>query len=58
MPDIEKIKQNQQLSEVTAKIFALDKDESTFLSGWIALDRTLNRFISILLEEINLLGEK
>ncbi|MBY9010375.1 MAG: hypothetical protein KGD74_10970 [Candidatus Lokiarchaeota archaeon] len=53
MPDFEKIKQNQRFSEVTAKIFALDKDESTFLSGWIALDRTLNQLISSLLKEIN-----
>lgn len=53
MPDLEKIRQNQMVPEVTAKFFTLHKDESTYLSGWIALDRTLNRFISILLEEIN-----
>ncbi len=53
MPDFEKIKQNQQLSEVTAKFFALYKDESTYLSGWIGLDRTLSQFTSMLLEEIN-----
>ncbi|MBY8988104.1 MAG: hypothetical protein KGD61_06585, partial [Candidatus Lokiarchaeota archaeon] len=53
MPDFEKIKQNQQLPEVTANFFALYKDESTYLSGWIALDRTMNQFFSQLLEEIN-----
>ena len=53
MPDFEKIKRNQQLPKVTVKFFALYKDESTYLSGWIALDKTLNQFISILLEEIN-----
>jgi hypothetical protein len=53
MPDFKRIKQNQQLPKVTAKIFALDKDEITFLSGWIALDSTLNQFNSLLLDEIN-----
>lgn len=53
MPDFEKIKQNQQFPKVTANFFALYKDESTYLSGWIALDRTLSQFISKLLEEIN-----
>jgi len=53
MPDFEKIKQNQQLPEVTANIFALDKDESIFLSGYITLASSLNQFISLLLEEIN-----
>ena len=52
MPDFEKIKQNQRFSEVTAKIFALDKDESTFLSGWIALEENLKQFISVLREEM------
>jgi len=53
MPDFEKIKQNQQLPEVVSKFFALYKDENTCLSGWIALDRTLSQFTSLLLEEIN-----
>ena len=53
MPDFEKIKQNQQLPEVTAKFLALYKDQSTYLSGWIALDITLSQFASTLIEEIN-----
>ena len=53
MPDFEKIKQNQQLPEVTAKFLALYKDQSTYLSGWIALDITLSQFASSIIEEIN-----
>jgi len=53
MPDFEKIKQNQQLPKVVSKFFALYKDENTYLDGWIALDRTLSQFTSMLLEEIN-----
>ena len=53
MPDFEKIKQNQQLPEVTAKFLALYKDQSTYLSGWIALDITLSQFASTIIEEIN-----
>ncbi len=53
MPDFEKIKQNQQLPEVTAKFLALYKDQSTYLSGWIALDITLSQFASTIIDEIN-----
>ena len=53
MPDFKRIKQNQQSPEVTAKIYALEKDEIAFLSGWIALDRTLNQLTTSLLGEIN-----
>ena len=52
MPDFEKIMNNNETSELTANFFVLYKDEETWLNGWIALESSLDEFISLLKEEI------
>ena len=52
MPDFEKIMNNYEESELTANFFVLYKDEETWLNGWIALEPSLDDFISLLKEEI------
>jgi len=52
MPDFKKIMQNYQPSEVTAKFFVLYKDEISTLDGFISLEENLQKFILLVLEEI------
>jgi len=52
MPDFKKIMQNIQPSEVTVNFFVLFKDEDVAIDGWISLEETLPKFISLLQEEI------
>lgn len=52
MPNFEEIERNQMIPEVTAKFFVLAKDESAYISGWIALEENLEQFISVLREEM------
>ena len=44
--------QNIQPSEVTANFFVLFNDEDVAIDGWISLEETLPKFISLLQEEI------
>lgn len=50
--DFKKLMQNIQPSEVTANFFVLFKDEDIAIDGWISLEETLPKFISLLQEEI------
>ena len=52
MPNFVEIERNQMIPEVTAKFFVLAKDESAYISGWIALEENLEQFISVLREEM------
>lgn len=52
MPDFEQIMKNESPPEITANFFILDKDEETWLNGWISLAPSLEEFISVLREEI------
>lgn len=52
MPEFEKIMQNYQPSEVTANFFVLYKDETSSIDGVISLEETLQKFIELLLGEI------
>ena len=52
IPDFKKLMQNIQPSEVTANFFVLFKDEDVAIDGWISLEETLPKFISLLQEEI------
>jgi hypothetical protein len=52
MPDSKKIMENFEPSEITANFFVLFKDESVSIDGWITLDLTLSKFISVLQGEI------
>ena len=52
MPDLKKIMENFEPPEITANFFVLFKNESVSIDGWISLELTLNKFITLLQEEI------
>ncbi|MHA1912785.1 MAG: hypothetical protein ACW986_01465 [Promethearchaeota archaeon] len=52
MPEFEKIIQNFQPAEVTANFFILYKDEVSSLDGVISFEEDLEKFIELVLEEI------
>jgi hypothetical protein len=52
MPEFEEIMENFEPSEITANFFVLFKDENVSIDGWISLDLTLNKFITVLQGEI------
>jgi len=52
MPDSKKIIENFERSDVAANFFVLFKNESVSIDGWISLELTLSKFISLLQGEI------
>ncbi|MFX1345841.1 MAG: hypothetical protein ACFFBC_06685 [Promethearchaeota archaeon] len=52
MPDFKKIMQNFEPSDITANFFVLFKGEDVSIDGWISLEETLPKFISLLQGEI------
>jgi hypothetical protein len=52
MPDFKKIMQNFEPSDIKANFFVLFKDEDVSIDGWISLEETLPKFISLLQGEI------
>ena len=52
MPDSKKIIENFERSDVAANFFVLFKNESVSIDGWISLELTLRKFISLLQGEI------
>jgi hypothetical protein len=52
MPDSKKIMENFEPTEMTANFFVLFKDEIVSIDGWISLELTFSKFISLLQEEI------
>lgn len=52
MPKLKKITNNNDILEIIANFFVLDKDEEIWLEGWISMEPSLEEFISVLQEEI------
>ncbi|MFX1574978.1 MAG: hypothetical protein ACFFB0_19750 [Promethearchaeota archaeon] len=52
MPDFEKVKDNYQPPEITANFIVLYKDESTWLEGWISLEDSFEKFLSLIQGEL------
>ncbi len=52
MPEFENIMNNYEPPEVIANFFVLDKDEESWLEGWISMEPTLEEFKTLIQEEI------
>ncbi|MFX1320855.1 MAG: hypothetical protein ACFFAQ_04335 [Promethearchaeota archaeon] len=52
MDNFKKIEENVRFPEVTGNFIVVYEDQDIYLYGWIALDQTLNTFLSFLQKEI------